>query len=173
SVKPASRASPTLTAPTVSIWVTLTVAAPDVSARLEKAYRFALWNSGPNSEYSLVVTKIPSRSAPMWGKSPMQAVGWTTRGACPPVAQPWFGVPFVPSSVTSTRKTSQLPSGDEVALTARSRWFVPVKAPLSGKVSSVSHSRNQRRVAWSKMQLGSVTNGPRTGGVTARLTAGG
>src|SRR5256886_13527899 len=121
SVKPASRASPTLTAPTVSIWVTLTVAAPDVSARLEKAYRFALWNSGPNSEYSLVVTKIPSRSAPMWGKSPMQAVGGTTRGGCPPGAQPWFGLPVVPSAVTSTRATAPLPRGGQGALDGRAR----------------------------------------------------
>src|SRR3954451_4057230 len=52
TVKPLSPRS----APVVSNWVTSTSASPRASARFENAYTWALLNSGPNIEYSLVVT---------------------------------------------------------------------------------------------------------------------
>ena len=44
-----------LSIPWVSIWVTLTVAAPCASAAFEKAYSWAPWKSLPKNEYSFVV----------------------------------------------------------------------------------------------------------------------
>ena len=95
---------------------------------------------------------MPLASAPMCGKSPRQK----------PDPQLWFGVPSVPLFWTGSLKIVKPAVGSPLLLTAMSRWLFPFVAAVRPTWSSVRTTRKNRFVAWSKMQVGSVRDGPRS-----------